>query len=153
MTMSIGDGVFLSVFDNLKCNHSIKSLPVLLKPSIFLVHIYLLKMKYFFKNIETLEMVCYNFCVAHRYPATGGGDFMSIFISFLVTVAAGVACHYIIKWLDSNDKGNKQPTGFFSSINKKKNPSTMVASRLRDSFFDFMLYSYLFAQWHYIICR
>ena len=107
MTMSIGDGVFLSVFDNLKCNHSIKSLPVLLKPSIFLVHIYLLKMKYFFKNIETLEMVCYNFCVAHRYPATGGGDFMSIFISFLVTVAAGVACHYIIKWLDSNDKGNK----------------------------------------------
>ena len=61
----------------------------------------------FLKSIETHGILCYNFCVAHRYPATGGGDFMSILISFLVTVAAGVACHYIIKWLDSNDKGNK----------------------------------------------
>jgi hypothetical protein len=29
------------------------------------------------------------------------------FISFLIAVAAGVACHYIIKWLDDDDKGNK----------------------------------------------
>lgn len=29
-----------------------------------------------------------------------------ILISFLVTVTGGVACHYIIKWLDRNDKDN-----------------------------------------------
>ena len=29
---------------------------------------------------------------------------MEVVISFLVTVLAGVACHYIIKWLDSEKK-------------------------------------------------
>ena len=28
-------------------------------------------------------------------------------ISFLIAVMAGVACHYIIKWLDGDDKSNK----------------------------------------------
>lgn len=33
---------------------------------------------------------------------------MEFFISFLVAVLGGVACPYIIKWLDSkDDKGNK----------------------------------------------
>lgn len=32
---------------------------------------------------------------------------MEFFASFLIAVAAGVACHYIIKWLDSDDKSNK----------------------------------------------
>ena len=27
-------------------------------------------------------------------------------LSFLIAVAAGVTCHYIIKWLDSDDKDN-----------------------------------------------
>ncbi len=31
---------------------------------------------------------------------------MEVVISFLIAVAAGVACHYIIKWLDSDDKSN-----------------------------------------------
>ncbi len=31
---------------------------------------------------------------------------MDILASFLVAVAAGVACHYIIKWLDSDRKDN-----------------------------------------------
>lgn len=43
----------------------------------------------------------------NRYPATGGGVFMEVAISFLVTVAAGLVCHLICKWLDRNDKGNK----------------------------------------------
>ena len=51
-------------------------------------------------------MICYNLCVAHRYPQQGGGVRMEVVISFLVTVLAGVACHYIIKWLDSDDKSN-----------------------------------------------
>ena len=42
--------------------------------------------------------------LSNRYPATGGGDFMEIVITFLVAVAAGVACHYIIKWLDGDEK-------------------------------------------------
>ncbi len=32
---------------------------------------------------------------------------MEIFITFLVTVAAGVVCHLIGKWLDRHDKGNR----------------------------------------------
>ncbi len=31
---------------------------------------------------------------------------MEMLMTFFVTVAAGVACHYIIKWLDS-DQDNK----------------------------------------------
>ena len=31
---------------------------------------------------------------------------MEFFISFLVIVLGGVACHYIIKWLDGDDKSN-----------------------------------------------
>ena len=55
---------------------------------------------------DTLKMR-YNIYVAHRYPQQGGGVRMEFFASFLITVMAGVACHYIIKWLDSDDKGNK----------------------------------------------
>ncbi len=32
---------------------------------------------------------------------------METVISFIVAVAAGVACHYIIKWLDSDQKDNE----------------------------------------------
>ncbi len=32
---------------------------------------------------------------------------MEVIIAFLVAVAAGVACHYIIKWLDGSHKDNK----------------------------------------------
>ena len=43
----------------------------------------------------------------NRYPAAGGGDLMEAVLSFLVTVAAGLVCHLICKWLDRNDKDNK----------------------------------------------
>jgi len=36
---------------------------------------------------------------------------MEVVISFLVAVLAGVACHYIIKWLDSDDKSNNNLVG------------------------------------------
>ena len=46
--------------------------------------------------------------LSNRYPATEGGVLMDFVISFLGAVTAGVACHYIIKWLDSrNNKDNK----------------------------------------------
>lgn len=32
---------------------------------------------------------------------------MEILISFLITVAGGVICHLITKWLDSNHTDNK----------------------------------------------
>lgn len=32
---------------------------------------------------------------------------VEIIISFLVAVTAGVVIHYINKWLDNDDKGNK----------------------------------------------
>jgi hypothetical protein len=45
--------------------------------------------------------------LSYRYLATGGGVWMEDIIAFLVAVAAGVACHYIIKWLDGDHKDNK----------------------------------------------
>ena len=48
------------------------------------------------------------FLLSHRYLARGGGVHVGeIIISFLIAVMAGVACHYIIKWLDSDRKDNK----------------------------------------------
>lgn len=31
-----------------------------------------------------------------------GVNCMEVFVAFIVAVAAGVACHYIIKWLDGD---------------------------------------------------
>ncbi len=45
--------------------------------------------------------------LSNRYPTTGGGIHVEYVITFLVAVAAGVACHYIIKWLDSDRKDNE----------------------------------------------
>ena len=33
----------------------------------------------------------------------GGVFLLEILVSFLVAVTAGAACHYIIKWLDSDE--------------------------------------------------
>ena len=80
----------------------------------------------------------------NRYPATGGGVNMEFIVSFIITVAAGVACHYIIKWLDGDDKSNKSPTGCFASIKVKKNPSTVLHHGWGIRFFVHMELSYLF---------
>lgn len=45
--------------------------------------------------------------LSYLHLATGGGVGMEVIITFLVAVAAGVACHYIIKWLDGDHKDNK----------------------------------------------
>ena len=45
--------------------------------------------------------------LSYRYLATGGGVQMEVVVTFLVTVAAGVVCHLISKWLDRHDKGNQ----------------------------------------------
>ena len=45
--------------------------------------------------------------LSHQYLATGGGVRMEIITAFLVAVTAGVACHYIIKWLDRNQRDDK----------------------------------------------
>lgn len=60
--------------------------------------------KKIWQNRKKHGIIC---LLSHRYLATGGGVHMEVAITFLVTVAAGVACHYIIKWLDRDHKGNK----------------------------------------------
>ena len=45
--------------------------------------------------------------LSNRYLATGGGVWMEVVITFLVTVVGGVVCHLIVKWLDRSDKDNK----------------------------------------------
>jgi len=46
--------------------------------------------------------------LSYQYLATGGGVQMEVVISFLVAVAAGVACNYIIKWLDSRQNKDNE---------------------------------------------
>ena len=56
---------------------------------------------YFYMFHSVLSCVILT-ALSNRDPATGGGEVpMEIILSFLVSCAAGVACHYIIKWLDS----------------------------------------------------
>lgn len=45
--------------------------------------------------------------LSNLHPITGGGVHMEIITAFLVAVATGVACRYIIKWLDGGHKDNK----------------------------------------------
>ena len=52
---------------------------------------------------------------------------MEIVISFLVTVAAGVTCHLICKWLDRHDRDNKQPSGRSTTEIKREEPSNVLA--------------------------
>lgn len=37
----------------------------------------------------------------------GGSVVMEVITAFIVAVAAGVVCHYIIKWLDGSHKDNE----------------------------------------------
>lgn len=62
------------------------------------------------KNIGQYAII---YVLSNRYPTTGGSVQMEVILSFLVTVIGGVVCHFIVKWPDSNDKNNKQPSGSF----------------------------------------
>ncbi len=78
---------------------------------------------------------------------------MEIITAFWVAVAAGVACHYIIKWLYGGHKDNKYPTGCFSSIKEKKNPRTVRQYSSGIHSFVHMDLSLLFVCRHYSICK
>lgn len=54
------------------------------------------------KNVEYARNVYYNYFVTAPRLVQEGGVNMEVLVTFFVTVAAGVACHYIIKWLDGN---------------------------------------------------
>ena len=45
--------------------------------------------------------------LSNLHPTLGGGVQMEIIITFLVTVAAGVVCHLISKWLDRHEKDSR----------------------------------------------
>ena len=66
---------------------------------------------------------------------------MELFFTFLVTVAAGVVCHLISKWLDRHDKGNQQPSGRFATIKRKEESPDCTPLRSGDSFFAYMEFS------------
>ena len=54
--------------------------------------------------IADIVKIKYNIFVTAPRLVQKGGVCMEVLVTFLVAVAAGVACHYIIKWLDSNNK-------------------------------------------------
>ena len=41
-------------------------------------------------------------CVTAPIPEQEGGVIVEFIFSFYIAVAAGVVCHYIIKWLDGD---------------------------------------------------
>ena len=75
------------------------------------------------------------------HPTTGGGVQMEIIITFLVTVAAGVVCHLISKWLDRHDKDSRQPGGCFATTKRKEESLDCTPLRSGDSFFAYMDFS------------
>lgn len=48
-------------------------------------------------------LTCYTVSVVIPIPATEGGEHVDFILSLFVTVVGGVACHYIIRWLDRDD--------------------------------------------------
>ena len=66
---------------------------------------------------------------------------MELFFTFLVTVAAGVVCHLISKWLDRHDKGNKSSSGCFATVKRKEESLDCTSLRSGDSFFAYMDFS------------
>ena len=79
--------------------------------------------------------------LSNLHPATGGGVYMELFFTFLVTVAAGVVCHLISKWLDRHDKGNKSSSGCFATVKRKEESLDCTSLRSGDSFFADMDFS------------
>ena len=61
-----------------------------------------------FFNFRFLFLTGYAIIFMLSYPIRQrkGGGHMEILASFLVAVMAGVACHYIIKWLDGDNNDN-----------------------------------------------
>ncbi|WP_207646214.1 hypothetical protein [Pseudobutyrivibrio sp. ACV-2] len=42
-----------------------------------------------------------------RQAQEGGVSTLDVVVAFLVSVMAGIACHYICKWLDRDESGNE----------------------------------------------
>ena len=52
------------------------------------------------------HFMLYYLCCHALYRHGKGVDLMQYMLSLLVTIAGGVACHYIIKWLDRDNHDN-----------------------------------------------
>ena len=55
------------------------------------------------EKVELYLNAWYNIFVTAPTLVQEGGVYMEALCSFIVAVAAGVACHYVIKWLDSDE--------------------------------------------------
>ena len=63
-----------------------------------LVAIYIFALVYRICRADVIEYICYRLLDWYRREV----NCMEYIISLIVTVVAGVICHYIIKWLDGN---------------------------------------------------
>ena len=57
-------------------------------------------------KFDKIGMFVIIYALSYPIRQRKGDANMEILISFLVTVMGGVACHYIIKWLDGDDDDN-----------------------------------------------
>ena len=63
-----------------------------------LVAIYIFALVYRICRADVIEYICYRLLDWYRREV----NCMEYIISLIVTVVAGVICHYIIKWLDGD---------------------------------------------------
>lgn len=70
-----------------------------------LIYPYLIEDSLCWIDIPCFDFICYNTHVTAPIQVQEGGVTMIEFlIALAATVAGGVACHYIIKWLDGRKK-------------------------------------------------
>ena len=53
-------------------------------------------------GVYSIYKTCFNTFVTAPNQVMGKGVFMELFLSFIISVAAGVVAYYICKWLDGN---------------------------------------------------
>ena len=59
-----------------------------------------------FSLFDKIRVSVIIFLLSYPIRQRKGGADMNVLTSFLVAVAAGVACHFICKWLDGDDDDN-----------------------------------------------
>lgn len=67
------------------------------------MHYHSFPLDYVFANFDK---ICHACLVVIPDRQREGGEYLEILTSFLIAVMAGVACHYIIKWLDGDNHDN-----------------------------------------------
>lgn len=65
-------------------------------------------LSFFSNKLDFIAFVGYDIHAVDSFRQEGG-DFVEIFVTFILSVLAGVAANYICKWLDGDDDSPNPP--------------------------------------------